>query len=212
MREINPDLIKAHTAVRFRSEYDYALFKYNRSAKVIAILERAGVTLAGARAQLRMRWRRHAALARRARCRGRGYRSVRPLPRRGHHTRAQVEYRTSASLAPMVWRCRSSARSLNLVLSHAVIEHVSDALLYLKECRRVLEPMTGGCYLSTAPYLSFRGRAPAALARADSAAPDRRPTADRLPDVPLAGTAGALDAQRAGVREHVHPQCRSAAS
>src|SRR6476469_1281842 len=47
MREIQPDLIKQHTNLRFRSEYDYALFEYYRSAKVIAFLERAGVTLAG---------------------------------------------------------------------------------------------------------------------------------------------------------------------
>ena len=47
MRQIHPDLIKQHTAVRFRSEYDYALFEYYRSAKVIALLDRAGVTLHG---------------------------------------------------------------------------------------------------------------------------------------------------------------------
>ena len=47
-------------------------------------------------------------------------------------------------------------RSFDLVLSHAVIEHVSDAALYLRECRRVLRP-DGRLYLSTAPYLSFAG-------------------------------------------------------
>ena len=46
--------------------------------------------------------------------------------------------------------------SFDLVLSHAVIEHVADAPLYLRECRRVLAP-EGRCYLSTAPYLSFAG-------------------------------------------------------
>ena len=46
--------------------------------------------------------------------------------------------------------------SFDLVLSHAVIEHVPDALLYLSECRRVLKP-DGRCFLSTAPYLSFAG-------------------------------------------------------
>ena len=47
MREIREDLIKAHADLRFRSEYDYALFEYYRSAKVIAFLERAGVTIGG---------------------------------------------------------------------------------------------------------------------------------------------------------------------
>jgi SAM-dependent methyltransferase len=46
--------------------------------------------------------------------------------------------------------------SFDLVLSHAVIEHVPDATQYLRECRRVLAP-GGRCYLSTAPYLSFAG-------------------------------------------------------
>jgi SAM-dependent methyltransferase len=46
--------------------------------------------------------------------------------------------------------------SFDLVLSHAVIEHVADAPLYLRECRRVMK--TGGFFfLSTAPYLSFAG-------------------------------------------------------
>jgi len=46
--------------------------------------------------------------------------------------------------------------SFDLVLSHAVIEHVADAPLYLRECARVLAP-GGRMYLSTAPYLSFAG-------------------------------------------------------
>src|SRR3954464_1423964 len=47
MREIRPDLIQSHADRRFRSEYDYALFEYYRSAKVLAFLERAGVMLGG---------------------------------------------------------------------------------------------------------------------------------------------------------------------
>src|SRR5688500_3347762 len=46
--------------------------------------------------------------------------------------------------------------AFDLVLSHAVIEHVPDAEQYLRECRRVLSS-GGRCYLSTAPYLSFAG-------------------------------------------------------
>jgi SAM-dependent methyltransferase len=48
------------------------------------------------------------------------------------------------------------AGTFDLVLSHAVIEHVADAPLYLRECARVLAP-GGHVYLSTAPYLSFAG-------------------------------------------------------
>src|SRR4051812_44633157 len=48
------------------------------------------------------------------------------------------------------------AGTFDLVLSHAVIEHVADAPLYLRECARVLTP-DGRIYLSTAPYLSFAG-------------------------------------------------------
>ncbi|MSO50647.1 MAG: class I SAM-dependent methyltransferase, partial [Acidobacteria bacterium] len=46
--------------------------------------------------------------------------------------------------------------SFDLVLSHAVIEHVGDAPLYLRECRRVMAP-GARLFLSTAPYLSFAG-------------------------------------------------------
>ena len=49
-----------------------------------------------------------------------------------------------------------AAGAFDLVLSHAVIEHVPDAARYLGECRRVLKP-AGHLYLSTAPYLSFAG-------------------------------------------------------
>ena len=48
------------------------------------------------------------------------------------------------------------AESFDLVLSHAVIEHVADATQYLVECRRVMKA-DGRMYLSTAPYLSFAG-------------------------------------------------------
>src|SRR6476646_3508919 len=47
VRKIDERAIKAHADLRFRSEYDYALFEYYRSAKVIAFLERAGVAIRG---------------------------------------------------------------------------------------------------------------------------------------------------------------------
>src|SRR5690606_38485921 len=47
VRTIDEAGIKAHADVRFRSEYDYALFEYYRSAKVLATLERAGIAVRG---------------------------------------------------------------------------------------------------------------------------------------------------------------------
>src|SRR5918993_424767 len=44
MRIVDDAAIRRHAAVRFRSEYDYAIFEYWRSAKVLAYLERAGIT------------------------------------------------------------------------------------------------------------------------------------------------------------------------
>ena len=47
MRRIDEGAIKAHADLRFRSEYDYALFEYFRSAKVFAFLDQSGVRLEG---------------------------------------------------------------------------------------------------------------------------------------------------------------------
>ena len=47
MRKIDERAIKAHADLRFRSEYDYALFEYYRSAKVIAFLDRVNISIAG---------------------------------------------------------------------------------------------------------------------------------------------------------------------
>ena len=156
MRDVNPDLIKTHTAVRFRSEYDYALFEYYRSAKVIAFLERAGVTLAGRALDCG--------------CGGGGM----PLSLAEHVDEvvgidpfdrfrdAGVTLARERGLSNIRF-ARADGMALpfktgafDLVLSHAVIEHVADAPLYLSECRRVLND-NGRLYLSTAPYLSFAG-------------------------------------------------------
>jgi SAM-dependent methyltransferase len=156
VREIDPALIKAHADQRFRSEYDYALFEYYRSAKVIAFLEREGVSIGGRVLD--------------AGCGGGGM----PLSL-AEHAREVVGIdpidrfgRASAPLAAEhavrnLHFVRADGLALpfaggtfDLVLSHAVIEHVPDALQYLRECGRVLKP-DGRIYLSTAPYLSFAG-------------------------------------------------------
>ena len=156
MRTIDNHAIKAHADVRFRSEYDYALFEYYRSAKVLAFLERAGVPVRGRVLD--------------AGCGGGGMplslaeeaRHVVGIDLVDRFRRAGVQLARERGLNNLAFvRADGMALpfgkdSFDLVLSHAVIEHVADARLYLSECARVLK--TGGSiYLSTAPYLSFAG-------------------------------------------------------
>ena len=156
MRSIDERAIKAHADLRFRSEYDYALFEYYRSAKVLAFLERAGVRIAGRVLD--------------AGCGGGGMPlslaeeaalvvGIDPIER---FQDAGVKLGRERSLPNLHFVLADGmalpfrSETFDLVLSHAVIEHVSDAPLYLRECARVLAP-GGHVYLSTAPYLSFAG-------------------------------------------------------
>jgi SAM-dependent methyltransferase len=156
VRTIDEGAIKAHADLRFRSEYDYALFEYYRSAKVIAFLERAGVAIHGRVLD--------------AGCGGGG------MPLSLAEEAALVVGIDPAERFQDAGARLGRERGLNhlkfaladgmflpfregsfdLVLSHAVIEHVADAPLYLQECARVLAA-GGHVYLSTAPYLSFAG-------------------------------------------------------
>jgi len=156
VRAIDERAIKAHADLRFRSEYDYALFEYYRSAKVIAFLERAGVAIRGRVLD--------------AGCGGGGMPvslaeetqavvGIDPFNRFGDAgmrlARERGLHNLGFALADgMALPFGSGA--FDLVLSHAVIEHVADAALYLRECRRVLAE-NGRLYLSTSPYLSFAG-------------------------------------------------------
>jgi SAM-dependent methyltransferase len=156
VRAIDERAIKAHADLRFRSEYDYALFEYYRSAKVIAFLERAGVAVRGRVLD--------------AGCGGGGMPlslaeeagqvvGIDPINRFGDagvrlgHERGtrNLQFALADGMA-----LPFASGAFDLVLSHAVIEHVADAALYLRECARVLAP-GGRVYLSTAPYLSFAG-------------------------------------------------------
>jgi 2-polyprenyl-3-methyl-5-hydroxy-6-metoxy-1,4-benzoquinol methylase len=156
VRQISETEIKAHADRRFRSEYDYALFEYYRSAKVIAFLERAGVEIRGRVLD--------------AGCGGGGM----PLSLAEHadevvgidpidrFSQAGSRLASERGLSRLHFLQADgmalpfAAGVFDLVLSHAVIEHVSDAALYLRECRRVLKA-NGQVFLSTAPYLSFAG-------------------------------------------------------
>ena len=156
MRTIDEQAIKTHADQRFRSEYDYALFEYYRSAKVIAFLERAGIPIGGSVLD--------------AGCGGGGMPlslaeetravvGIDPAPR---FRDAGVRLKRERGLDNLHFAMADGMALpfgdsvFDLVLSHAVIEHVADASLYLRECARVLAP-GGHLYLSTSPYLSFAG-------------------------------------------------------
>jgi 2-polyprenyl-3-methyl-5-hydroxy-6-metoxy-1,4-benzoquinol methylase len=156
VRTIDEGAIKAHADLRFRSEYDYALFEYFRSAKVIAFLERAGVTIHGRVLD--------------AGCGGGGMplslaeeaASVVGIDPAERFQDAGVRLARERGVGHLQFALADgmalpfTAGTFDLVLSHAVIEHVADAGLYLRECARVLA-RGGHVYLSTAPYLSFAG-------------------------------------------------------
>ncbi len=156
VRAIDEAAITAHADRRFRSEYDYALFEYYRSAKVIAFLERAGVPLGrrvldagcgggGMPLSLAEEAQAVVGIDPADRFQDAGVRLARE--RQVHN----LHFALADGMA-----LPFGEGTFDLILSHAVIEHVADALLYLRECTRVLAP-GGFVYLSTSPYLSFAG-------------------------------------------------------
>ncbi len=156
MRTIDNAAIAAAAASRFRSEYDYAVFEYRRSAKVLAALDRAGVRVAGRVLD--------------AGCGGGG--TVLSLAEEstfavgldlearfaGSGTRLAAEkgIANAAFVQGDGARLPFADAAFDLVFSHSVIEHVATADGYLRECHRVLRP-GGVLYLSTAPTLSLAG-------------------------------------------------------
>jgi len=156
VRQIDDIAIKRHSDLRFRSEYDYALFEYHRSAKVIGYLERSGVALAGRLLD--------------AGCGGGGMpasfaeevRSVVAIDITPRFVGAGTKLAAERGIRNLTFAVANGMslpfcdRAFDLVLTHAVIEHVADAGRYLRECRRVLTD-SGRVYLSTSPYLSFAG-------------------------------------------------------
>ena len=156
MRAIDNAAIKAAADTRFRSEYDYATFEYLRSAKVIQALERAGVRLGGrvldagcggggTAISLAEESAFAVGLDLEARFRDSGTRLA-----------AEKGVRNIGFVQGDGARLPFDGGAFDLVFSHSVIEHVSSAVDYLRECHRVLRP-GGVLYLSTAPYLSLAG-------------------------------------------------------
>jgi len=156
VRAIDNQAIRAAAATRFRTEYDYAVFEYLRSAKVIEAVERAGVRIAGRVLD--------------AGCGGGGTvlslaeesrfavgLDIEPrFEQAGTRLGAEKAIRNASFLQGDAASLPFRDGCFELVLSHSVIEHLSSAVGYLRECHRVLRP-GGFLYLSTAPYLSLAG-------------------------------------------------------
>ena len=156
MRTVDDDAIKTHGAVRFRSDFHYAVFEYWRSAKLLRYLTRSGITELGRVLD--------------DGCGGGGmcvsFGEESPLvvgidP--GERFCTAGRRLAAERNVPTVSFTRADGHLLpfgdgvfDLVLSHAVIEHVADPVTYLKEARRVLRP-GGLLFLETAPYLSLAG-------------------------------------------------------
>ncbi len=156
MRRIDNDAIRAAGDIRFRSEYDYAVFEYLRGSKVIQSVERSGVKLVGRVLD--------------AGC-GSGGTAL--------SIAEEVSFAVGLDLSPRFsdagiklarekgirnvaftqgdgLRLPYANESFDVVLSHSVIEHLESAQTYIGECARVLKP-GGRFYLSTAPTLSLAG-------------------------------------------------------
>jgi SAM-dependent methyltransferase len=156
LRLIDDAAIAAAGAVRRRSEYDYALFEYLRSAKILKTLEGAGVAVrgrvldagcgaGGTTLSLAEETTLAVGLDLDARFRGTGTRLA-------HEKGIADPCFVQGDGVRLPFR----DASFDLVLSHEVIEHIYAAGPYLEECYRVLRP-GGKVYLSTAPYLSLTG-------------------------------------------------------
>ncbi len=156
MRRVDDAAIRSTGDVRFTSEYHYAVFEYWRSAKVLRYLERNGVTELGRLLD--------------AGCGGGGM-----CVSFGEETSSVVGIDLSDRFRDAGTRLAAERGVTNVsfaqadgtalpfpdaafdvVLSHAVIEHVPDPLGYLREVRRVTRP-GGRVFLQTAPYLSPHG-------------------------------------------------------
>jgi len=156
VRTIDEQAIRTNAAVRFRSEYHYAVFEYWRSAKVLRYLERGGITRLGRVLD--------------DGCGGGGMcvsfgeeaDSVVGIDLSdrfmGAGTKLAVEkgVRSARFAQANGQMLPFPSGSFDTVFSHAVIEHVADPAAYLLEIRRVLRP-GGRVFLQTSPHLAPAG-------------------------------------------------------
>ena len=156
MRTIDDGAIARAAAVRRRSEYDYGIFEYLRSPKILKNLAAAGVEVkgrfldagcgaGGTAISFAEEGARVVGLDLDARFRGSGTRLA-----------LEKDVRGVTFVQGDGARLPFADGSFDLVLSHEVIEHVYAADDYLRECYRVLRA-GGVLYLSTAPFLSLTG-------------------------------------------------------
>ena len=152
MRTVDSAAIARHAAVRYRSEYDYAVFEYWRSAKVTEWLDPPlglvlddGCGAGGMCVSLAEEAKHVVGIDCETRFVGAGTRLA---------AERDVTNLTFLQADSLGLPC--SAETFDTVVSHAVIEHVDDADRYLSEAARVLSP-GGRMYLVTSPYLSPHG-------------------------------------------------------
>jgi ubiquinone/menaquinone biosynthesis C-methylase UbiE len=156
VRVVDNDKIMSTGAVRFRSEYDYAVFEYWRSAKVLAYLSRHGVRDLGRMLD--------------AGCGGGGMcvsfaeeaRFVAGIDLEARFRDAGERLARERGMANLAFAQANGQQlpfgdgEFDLTVSHAVIEHVADPRAYLSELRRVTKP-GGRVFVQTGPYLSPHG-------------------------------------------------------
>jgi ubiquinone/menaquinone biosynthesis C-methylase UbiE len=156
VRLVDDAKIRETAAVRFTSEYHYAIFEYWRSAKVLRYLERRGVGTLGRVLD--------------AGCGGGGMcvsiaeeaAFVAGIDLADRFRDAGDRLAREKGIANLAFTQANgqqlpfAAAAFDVTLSHAVIEHVADPLRYLEELRRVTK-RGGRVFVQTGPYLSPHG-------------------------------------------------------